>query len=200
MVVDDGTFGSSYDEKAQQRVLVDQGFLTTEVQVCLLQLSLSLLSANASLQLQVYLPAGRSPKLRLLRSAADCEGDVVLRVEPLEPLVLLREDSGEDGVWTFTAPNLSALAFNIDLLSSPEQYSFKRLCYTFFSSNPQLSRKLLGRTHVSAEEVRELYGTITRSLLSTSLTPVAHVTFSFLVITPFAHPANSMSSPTFALA
>lgn len=54
---------------------------------------------------------------------------------------------------------------------------------------------LLGRTCVSHSELLEKRGTLTRSIIGPNLTAVGDLTVSYLVITPFVHPGNTMENP-----
>ncbi len=110
-----------------------------------------------------------------------------------------------DYSFVLNADSLQHLSFNVDIYEKPDdeepqlQQQLPSSASTSTSSpaaakqeedaNP---RKLIGRVH--SELSKQLRGVFTRSILNSDLEPIGYLNLDYLIITPFIHPMNNLSS------
>ncbi|PRP80731.1 hypothetical protein PROFUN_11471 [Planoprotostelium fungivorum] len=126
-------------------------------------------------QLRIYLGSvkdGPQHGLRMMNSTEDCS----IHITPLESLALSWDvPEGADEVLILSAPNRDYFTFMIQIRS-------------------RHSNELIGSACVSHHELTCTKGTIQRTILNDRYQMVGLIKLTYLIINPFCHPKNNLST------
>jgi len=211
MVVDDGNFGELAGVGQSSNVMVDEGWLTKHVQLRVflgeptstglshvklfddskrykIQVKpLDILTLTTSPQGSKHNPQMDPNDTTDQLSRPPCCSPQSALHKMFEHL-LMSGHSEDDDSHSFVLKSDSTFVMNADSL---EHLSFNVDIY----EQEQTNNILIGRVHVHYTELsHQLRGAFTRTILNQNLDPIGYLNLDYLIITPFLHPCNNLSS------